>query len=79
MYTSTSLFIIHISLTNINTIKTWRIWRLQDSPDEASIRTAVHCTITLLSYNPYLLRKLFIIKQLTIIEKQNEKLYFSNN
>ena len=79
MYTSISFFIIHISLTNINAIKTWRIWRLQDSPDEASIRTAVHCTIKLLSCNPYLLRKLFIIKQLTIIEKHNEKLYFSNN
>ena len=37
MYTSISLVIIHISLTNINAIKTWRIWHLQDSPDEASI------------------------------------------
>lgn len=79
MYTSISLLNIHISLTNINAIKTWRIWHLQDSPDEASIRTAVHCIIKLLSCNPYLLCKLFIIKQLTIIEKHNEKLYFSNN
>ena len=62
MYTTTSLFIIHISLTNINAIKTWRIWRLQDSPDDASIQTAVHCTIKLLSCNPYLLCKIIYYK-----------------